>query len=989
MGTPAPGPRIDERAMGAGTTVRLALLVVLLLAAGGAMMLPAVTSLHDRDALGCRLAAGIDPDRSGDMASAVAALDQAVPYEACVDRYAPPPAPWQMYGWPVLLAAAAVLLFLLLPAWKIRRRRAVALESVDADGEIRARLAELAATAGLAELPRLVVDKAAVRTGAVVFGRNGRPVVCLDNGLLACRNSAPTRFRAVVLHEFAHIANRDVTVTYGTVALWRVFLALVLVPYVVWEGRQVHSFLRWQLWSTDTPALLRELLLPAVLFALVYLARSDVLRSREVYADLAAVRWGADPGGWQTATPAPAGGGRLRRAAASLRGHWSTHPRWEERRDALADPAPLFGIRALPMFLTGAAAGMANSHLLSYLSTYGMYSLWRIQLVSLAPAALVAGVVGTALWRTVVHAVLTGGRVPTGARAGLWLGAGMGAGGLFTGYGMGGGEWLPHRPAMLLVPLAAGVGFAWWVTRCARLWAGAWRGRSLRPPLLIGLAGATLVLSAWFAWWAMDGSAWAAGASYSGSGTRQSLLQPTPGALPPAGTPAVAGAAVPAVVSAAAAVWPVLTGFVASPLIPAAAVALWVMPLAAWATGRPTAAPPRWVAGALSGGDRGPVPAGDPVPPLRRVLGPGLWSGAGCWLALAGAQAWMHTSQPGPQQRGGAYEVRYLALLFLALVGAAAVAAVVAGTRTGRAHRLAGTLIAAGSAAVLGIAGALVLVSADGCVGPLNTLESECSWHPAWQLLQGNLARLVNGALVLAAAVAFLVSAAGSLARRTRTRGTSPTGAADGEPAGPRGPAAAPRHLGARLAAGLIGAAALGIAVVEPVSLAHLHSAVPDAATTQGMIRQWANVGAAQAPAGTRARQVRAWHRLGGRYLLEHAKADHDHIAAVLRAAVDTGNANLTYMARVRPTCADFGRIAGWVNGAYFRVPDPEAQAAWQALGILAQRGSVNCERALEQRDHDLFIAAMRELIAAGNSAAAVTNRITVMLREAGYAGYR
>ncbi|MDT0609909.1 hypothetical protein [Streptomyces lancefieldiae] len=77
------------------------------------------------------------------------------------------------------------------------------------------------------------------------------------------------------------------------------------------------------------------------------------------------------------------------------------------------------------------------------------------------------------------------------------------------------------------------------------------------------------------------------------------------------------------------------------------------------------------------------------------------------------------------------------------------------------------------------------------------------------------------------------------------------------------------------------------------------------------------------------------------------------------------------------------------MNGAYFRVPDPEAQASGQALGSLAQKGRVDCERAPRQQDDDLFITAMRELIAAGNSAAAVTDRITAMLREAGYASYR
>ncbi|MFJ8754519.1 M48 family metalloprotease [Streptomyces sp. NPDC102441] len=988
MGIPTASPRIDERAMGAGTTVRLALLVLLLLAAGGAMLLPALNKLSSGDQLGCKLAAGLDPDRA-DMASAVNSLTQAVPFEACVAKYAPPPPLWQLWGWPVLLAAAAVVLFFLLPAWKVRRSRAVPLDAVDEDDEHRVRLAELATTAGLPRLPRVVVDRRALTTGAVVFGRSRRPVLCLDGGLLATRRSAPERFRAVVLHEFAHVANRDVTLTYGTVALWRVFLALVLVPYLVWESTQVHAFLKWEMWSTDTPVLVRQLLLPAVMVALVYLARTDVLRSREVYADLTAVRWGAHPRGWDVPAQAPAGRG-LRRALASLRKHWDTHPRWEERHDALADPAPLFGTRALPMFLTGVAAAMANVHLLSYLSTYNMYTLWRVQLVSLVPAALVAGVIGTALWRAVAYAVLKGRPVPSGVRTGLWLGAGLGTGGLFTGQSMGNDEWLPQRPVVLLLAVAAGLAFAWWVTQCAHLWAGTWRGRSLRPPLLIGLASAALVLSAWFAWWVMDGASWAAGSSYSSNGVRQTLLYLFPGSsggARVAGTTEGIDTSSSALASAVVTVWPALSGFIATPLMPAAAVVLWLLPLAAWLTSRPTGVL-RWVTGALSDGSAGEPPAGKLVPPLRKVLAPGLLGGAASWLALAGAQTYLHASRPGPQQRPGVYEVRYLALLFLAMMVPATVAALVAAMRTDRGRRLAGALIAAGSATVLAIAGMVLFVSADGCIGPLNTLESSCSWRPAWQVMQGTLPRLVNSILVLAAVLALLVAAVCSLYLRARARWMRPVSGVGEEltrlgarPTGSRG-------FGVRLVAGVCVAGAVGIAVLEPVKLARLHTMVPGAALTQSVIRQGAQVAPLPVSVETRARQVHAWHRLGGRFLLENAKANYDNIQAVLRTASESKNANLAYLARVRPACADFGRIAGWVNGAYFRVPDPAGQLSWQALGTLAQQGSLNCERALDRQDSDLFIKAMSELIAAGNSAASVSRRVATILREAGYEGY-
>ncbi|MEV6081777.1 M56 family metallopeptidase [Streptomyces sp. NPDC052069] len=988
MGTPARRAQVDERAMGAGTTVRFAMLVAMLLAASGAMMLPVIGYFRTTDRRGCQLAAGIDPDAGGDMASSLNALGQAVPYQACLAKYAPPPPKWEVFGWPVLLAVAAVLLFLLLPAWKARRSRAVPLDAVDKDGAVRTLLADLAETAGLSRLPRVIVDRAAVPTGAVVFGRNRRPTVCLNGGLLACRRSEPEHFRAVLLHEFAHIANRDVTVTYGTVALWRAFLALVLVPYLVWAGTGV---LRWS-WSTEVPMLIRDLLLPALTVALVYLARSDVLHSREVHADLAALRWGADPHGWDVTAHHPVGG-RLRRAAGSLRERWGTHPRWEDRRGVLVDPAPLFGARALPMFLTGAAATVVDIHLLTYLRTYDMYSLWRIQLVSLAPAVLVAGAIGTALWRSVAYAVLTGGLVPSGTRTGLWLGAGMGAGGLLTGYGMGGAEWLPKRPALLLLTVVAGVGFAWWVTQCARLWASTWRGRSLRLPLLTGLVAATMVLSAWFAWWSMDGSAWAAGASFNTDGMRRTLLELAPGSPGAVPGPAVSpdsGAAGSVVLSVVAAVLPVVNGFIATPLIPAAVAALWLMPLAAWALGRATDTP-RWVADALPGGDPGHF-AGDQVPPLSRTLRSGLLGGAVCCLLLVGVQAYLHTSQPGPAQRGGLYEVRYVTWMLVVLVATAAMTAAVAAVRANRGHRLSGPLIAAESAALLGVAGMVVLVSADGCVEPLNTLQSTCAWHPAWDLLPSMLPRLINGTLALAAILAFLVAAAGSLGRRAwslRTRSEDRAVEPGAERSRPGGGAGGARRFPVRLVASVCAAGAVVIATVQPLSMAKFHTLVLDPATSQGMAQRWSNVPVMAVSADTRADQVHAWHRLGGRFLLQHATADDNQLRAVLRAAIDTRRTQLADVGpRAQATCADFGRIAGWVNGAYFRIPAPAIQVSWRALGAHAQKGSQDCARALKQKDNALFVTSMRELIAAGRNASTVTSEITAMLHEAGYRGY-
>ncbi|MFF4243622.1 M48 family metalloprotease [Streptomyces sp. NPDC001822] len=99
---------------------------------------------------------------------------------------------------------------------------------MDVHGTLRPLLDELVATAGLARPPRFVVASAAVTASAVVFGRWRRPTIRLDGGLVATSDTQRDRFRAVVLHELAHVRNGDVGVTYFTVALWRVFLTSVL-----------------------------------------------------------------------------------------------------------------------------------------------------------------------------------------------------------------------------------------------------------------------------------------------------------------------------------------------------------------------------------------------------------------------------------------------------------------------------------------------------------------------------------------------------------------------------------------------------------------------------------------------------------------------------------------------------------------------------------------------------------------------------------------
>jgi Zn-dependent protease with chaperone function len=270
----------------------------------------------------------------------------------------------------VLLIAAAGALYWWLPVWKGRRSRVIPLEEIDCQGDLCLLLAELVSVAGLHRAPRFVLDPAAVRTSAVVFGRPRRYTVCLYGGLVARRAVDPEGFRSVVLHELAHIRNGDVGITYATVALWRVFLVAVLLPCGARDVQLLFSgqFLRtdsisWVYWPGMVPDVRRNVLLFAFTAVLVYLSRADILRSREIYADLAAVGWGAGPGTWHHGADGVAARSRIGGVLASFTELWRTHPRWDRRRHSLTDPSELFGLQALPTFLTGAAAMLVAEQL--------------------------------------------------------------------------------------------------------------------------------------------------------------------------------------------------------------------------------------------------------------------------------------------------------------------------------------------------------------------------------------------------------------------------------------------------------------------------------------------------------------------------------------------------------------------------------------------------------------------------------------------------
>ncbi|WP_148588935.1 M48 family metallopeptidase [Streptomyces sp. WAC01526] len=692
--------RLDRRVLGAGTTLRFVLLVVLVTASCLQLTWFMARGLRatTRDPRGCL----------GDRSEAA--------YQACLNSVTYPSSWAWSIGGTLLVFVLALIGYVWLPRWKVRGGRLVAIR----DAELIEELGQLTRQAGLDRSPAFVMDPVAATPSAVVFGRWRSHTVSLHGGLIARRAADPDGFRTVVLHELAHIRNRDVDIAYATEALWRSFALVVLLPWVVmniYPPMASPSELLEQLPSRWLIGL-RSLVYPLVLAALVMLARADVLRTRELYADLDAVRWGGSPqalavGG---AAPVTAGFG-LRNVGRRFISLWRTHPAWTERQQSLLDPAALFGIRATTMVLTAAAVVESAQVMILELDlpvprSADTVSAWLA-------AALITGIVGTALWRAVTHALLAGRPTPSGLRAGVWLGLGLAAGELVF---RSGSDWLPSHPHVLLLLIAGCAGLTWWAVQCTEVWIRTCRGRSLRWVQLGGLAVTLAVFGSWFVWWHTEGHLYLQDPNMSGLFTR---LQDH---FPYSGTPGQ--------LRALREFSPVF-GLVLmmEPAFMVGGVLLWLYPLTAWIR-RPATGVPAWVRRALPDTVRPPAVPTAP-PPLGWVLKRGAVGGALAVCAVAAIRAWLHL-QPVTWEERGTTARNMFVLLWIAvgLCAAAAVTAIVVCAQAPRCQ-LPAALVAAGCALLLGLAGAFALGATDGCV-PQMAVQSACDWQPAqyWPLLR-------------------------------------------------------------------------------------------------------------------------------------------------------------------------------------------------------------------------------------------------------------
>lgn len=394
---------------------------------------------------------------------------------------------WIISGVALLLVVAAAI-YRVMPALKIRRDGLVPLTDERAPG-VWAYLDELCREAGLSRLPTLLVNPRNSSASGVVFGHRGRRYVSLNVGLVMKFYTDRPTFRAVVLHELAHLRNADVDKTYLSIAVGIAFAAAALLPLAV--------SLVYYLASSGDPGgpgfALNVAWRVLGLAALVYLTLAAVLRARELYADVRASAWDGPSSalGKVLSTLSPPKGGRLRVLL-------SLHPDPAERRRTLAETDRLFRMGFWDAFGTGVAA-MVAVPILTLVLGLGIPSRledWAPTAAALLFAPLAVGVVGLGAWRG-TFAALARDEAPQGmGRLGLALGLGLMAGQALS----------LDAPAVasettVLFNLALGslllIGLpclVWWISAGARAWLERIGTRhSLRLVALFGLISVGLL----------------------------------------------------------------------------------------------------------------------------------------------------------------------------------------------------------------------------------------------------------------------------------------------------------------------------------------------------------------------------------------------------------------------------------------------------------------------------------------------------------------
>lgn len=386
------------------------------------------------------------------------------------------------------------------PTWKKYREKIILLKSDD-DPVVVTSIQDLGKQIDLKPVPTLLWNPLNRSLSGVAFGGIAKPFIALTGGLVVLFSIDREAFESILLHEFAHIKNRDIRITGFTIAIWYAFLAAGLLPLLIYRVVMSLGGISSQTIKVTLGLGWRVL----VLIILVYLIRNSVLQAREFYADLRVREW---EGSGETLVRAlkSYGDSPSNKTPKALR----FHPTVQERVDVLTERIDIYRMG----FLEALTAGLNGGIAFPALELFFTQLLTRWQITHLAPifaslmlAPIIAGVVTTGIWRMVMAARDKQRPTPGIIRLalGLWLGTWIGRNLSFEQFielrliqGPLGNQLYSVLFSFILsmVWLALVIAFLHWVRDCAMAWSQpALDAHSVRPFYIGGLAAAGLVLT--------------------------------------------------------------------------------------------------------------------------------------------------------------------------------------------------------------------------------------------------------------------------------------------------------------------------------------------------------------------------------------------------------------------------------------------------------------------------------------------------------------
>ncbi|GAI16878.1 unnamed protein product [marine sediment metagenome] len=116
---------------------------------------------------------------------------------------------------------------------RIRRRKKLTPLAHGQYPTIHHQVNDVANQIGISPPPTVMLGEGLRSQNAQAFGIGKNLILGLGGGVRLLLVKAPARFRALLLHELAHIANRDIGPTYFSEALWRTTIYVVVGPLVV------------------------------------------------------------------------------------------------------------------------------------------------------------------------------------------------------------------------------------------------------------------------------------------------------------------------------------------------------------------------------------------------------------------------------------------------------------------------------------------------------------------------------------------------------------------------------------------------------------------------------------------------------------------------------------------------------------------------------------------------------------------------------------